>query len=67
DTQEMVAFRRTTDRRVCHDFRRYVRHIRPALMQQWDSGRFLMSEIIDLFDDYYVTIRKGRKKLKQKP
>jgi hypothetical protein len=36
-------------------------------MQQWDSGRFLMSEIIDLFDDYYVTIRKGRKKLKQKP
>ncbi len=67
DTQEMVAFRRTTDRRVCHDFRRYVRHLRPELMRQWDSGRFLMSQVIDLFDDYYVTIRKGRKKLKQKP
>jgi len=67
DTQEMVAFRRTTDRRVCHDFRRYVRHIRPDLMQRWDSGHFRMSEIIDLFDDYYVTIRKGRKKLNRKP
>ena len=67
DTQEMVAFRRTTDRRVCHDFRRYVRHLRPDLMQQWDSGRFAMADVIDLFDGYYTTIRKGRENLRRKP
>jgi len=67
DTQEMVAFRRTTDRRVCHDFRRYVRHLRPDLMQQWDSGRFAMADVIGLFDGYYTTIRKGREKLRRKP
>jgi hypothetical protein len=67
DTQEMVAFRKTTDRRVCHDFRRYVRHLRPDVMQQWDSGRFRMADVIDLFDNYYTTIRNGRKKIEQKP
>lgn len=67
DTQEMVAFRRTTDRRVCHDFRRYLRHLRPELMQQWDSGHFAMADIIALFDDYYATIRKGREKLRRNP
>jgi hypothetical protein len=66
DTREMVDFRNTTDRRVCHDFRRYVRHAEPEMMRRWDSGKFSMADVLKLFDPYYETIRKGRAKLRKK-
>ena len=66
DTREMVDFRNTTDRRVCHDFRRYLAHSQPNLMRKWDSGTFSMAEVLKQFPPYYQTIRNGLKKLKKR-
>lgn len=61
DTHEMVAFRNTTNRRVCHDFRRFVAAKRPAMMQSWDTGHPDMAGLLDLFQDYYAAIRLTRR------
>ena len=61
DTRDMVRFRKTTNRRVCHDFRRYLHHAQPTLMQQWDSGHFAMSQVLAQFDPYYTFVRAKRK------
>ena len=61
DTRDMVRFRDITNRRVCHDFRRYLRHAQPNLMRQWDSGHFAMSQVLAQFDPYYAATRAKRK------
>ncbi|PIW29340.1 MAG: hypothetical protein COW30_05235, partial [Rhodospirillales bacterium CG15_BIG_FIL_POST_REV_8_21_14_020_66_15] len=61
DTREMVEFRTTTDRRVCHDFRRFVAKARPGMMRAWDTGRPDMAGLLDLFQDYYAAARHTRK------
>ena len=66
DTREMVDFRNATNRRVCHDFRRYVAHLQPNVMRQWDTGRVSMAAVLDQLPAYYATIRKGRAKLRTK-
>ena len=60
DTREMVDFRRATDRRVCHDFRRFVGKTQPAMMRDWDHGRPDMPGLLEVFQDYYALIRKAR-------
>lgn len=59
DTFDMVSFRKTTDRRVCNDFRLYVARVEPATMAAWDHGRPDMPHILAMFHDYYLRTRKA--------
>jgi len=59
DTHEMVGFRNTTNRRICHDFRRYLAEVDPAGLRAWDGGRPDMSGLLKRFPGYYDIIRKG--------
>ncbi len=61
DTREMVDFRTTTNRRVCHDFRRYVAKALPRQMHDWDRGRPDMARLLRAFGPYYDLLRKARR------
>ena len=58
DTNELVSFRDTTNRRVCSDFRRYLSHLEPETLLRWDRGRSDMPHILSLFPAYYAALRK---------
>lgn len=62
DTQEMVSFRNTTNRRVCNDFRRHLAKTAAAALRAWDGGRPDMRHLLGLFPAYYDAQRAAKRK-----
>lgn len=62
DTQEMISFREKTNRRVCHDFRRFIAKAEPDMMRNWDRGQPDMPGLLAVFQRYFDLHRKARKR-----
>lgn len=65
DTRYMVDFRNTTDRLVCHDFRRFVAKAKPKMMAAWDRGRPDMPGLLGVFQQYYALLRQPRRRSRE--